>query len=303
MDRRLFLKRSGGAFLIMTNQASEIHNEKLPKVRFGMVADPHFAKTQILWERFYDQSAAKLADAVNTFNNRKLDFIIELGDLKDQGDPPDRQETIGFLVEIENVLSKFNGPVYHVPGNHDMDSISKAEFLRNIINHGQAKAKSYYSFINNGLKFIVLDANYNEDGSDYDSGNNNCTYCKIPEIQIEWLQNELNTNDLPVIVFTHQLTDYFSGVPEDYCIKNAAAITEILEAGKNVLAVFQGHYHDGNYSFRNGIHYYTMKAMVEKSLPENNSYAIVEVDNDLNIYIEGFYNCEDFEMKNSTKTI
>jgi alkaline phosphatase len=35
-----------------------------------------------------------------------------------------------------------------------------------------------------------------------------------------------------------------------------------------------------------------MKAMVEGAYPANNSYAIVEIDNDLNISIDGFYNCE-----------
>ena len=37
--------------------------------------------------------------------------------------------------------------------------------------------------------------------------------------------------------------------------------------------------------------------MVEESLPENNSYAVVEVDDDLNISITGYYNCDDFLMK------
>ena len=39
-----------------------------------------------------------------------------------------------------------------------------------------------------------------------------------------------------------------------------------------------------------------MKGMIEGSLPENNSFAIVEIDKSLNIYIEGFYNCENKEM-------
>ena len=269
------------------------------KIRFGLVADAHFAQTETLWARYYVQSKAKLNDAINTFNESDLDFVIELGDFKDEGNPPNREETIEFLVEIEDVLSRFRGPVYHVLGNHDMDSISKDDFLQNIRNHGQAKAKSYYSFINSGIKFIVLDANYNEDGSDYDSGNFDWTYSRIPETQKVWLQNELN-DDLPVIVFTHQLLDSFSGVSETHCIDNAPEVVEILEKNNNVLAVFQGHYHHGNYSFRKGIHYYTMKAMVEGSLPDNNSYAIAEVDNDLNILIEGFYNCEDYVMKASS---
>ncbi len=296
MERRTFLKKSGGAILLMASSATTSYAGLSKKLRFGLVADAHFARRETMWARYYGQSKAKLNDAVNIFNKSNLEFVLELGDFKDEGNPPGREETIEFLVEIEDVLSRFRGPVYHVLGNHDMDSISKDDFLQNIKNHGQARAKSYYSFTDNGLKFIVLDANFNEDGSDYNSGNFDWTYSRIPDAQKEWLQNELN-DDLPVIVFTHQLLDSFSGVSETHCIDNAPEVVEILEKNNNVLAVFQGHYHHGNYSFRKGIHYYTMKAMVEGSLPDNNSYAIAEVDNDLNIIVEGFYNCEDYIMK------
>lgn len=280
----------------MANRSSSLYSGLRTKIRFGLVADVHYADAETLWARYYRQSTAKLNDAIKTFNKAELDFVIEMGDFKDEGRPPDRQETIDFLVEIENVFKGFRGPVYHVLGNHDMDSISKDDFLKNITNHGQAQAENYYSFINNGIKFIVLDANYNEDGSDYDSGNFDWTYCKIPGDQKKWLQDELGRDKLPVMVFTHQLLDSFSGVSENHCIDNAGEIVTALEEHDNVIAVFQGHYHSGHHSFRNGIHYYTMNAMVEGSLPENNSYAVVEVDEDLNITIEGFYNCEDYVM-------
>lgn len=180
-----------------------------------------------------------------------------------------------------------------------MESISKEDFLKNIQNYGQEESKNYYSYINNGVKFIVLDANYNEDGSDYDSGNFDWTYSQIPYHQKNWLKNELKQNDLPVIVFIHQLLDSFSDVPNRLCVANADEIVRILE-NNNVLAVFQGHHHQGHYSYLNGIHFFTMKAMVEGSLPDNNSFAIIEIDNDMNIIIDGFYNCED-RILNSAK--
>lgn len=40
-----------------------------------------------------------------------------------------------------------------------------------------------------------------------------------------------------------------------------------------------------------------MKGMISGSLPENNSFAIVEVDPERNICIDGFYNCEDKILK------
>lgn len=226
-------------------------------------------------------------------------LVVELGDLKDMGDTPERGQTLSFLDEIEAKFQTFDGPVYHVLGNHDMDSISKSEFLAHTSNYGSAKGKPYYSFVRNQIKFIVLDGNCNEDGSDYDSGNFDWTKAFIPAGQREWLQQELKKDDLPVVIFIHELLDTFSGIDKELCIGNAEEIVSILEQSGKVVAVIQGHHHAGNYSFRHGIHYFTMKGMIEGSLPENNSFAVIEIDKDLNIYIEGFYNCKNKEMKHN----
>ena len=296
MNRRIFLKNSCSAFCVFACPYP-LFSVSGQKVRFGLVTDLHYAERKNKGNRFYDQSQDKLTDAVNFFNNKKVDFIVELGDFKDQGDPPDKEQTIAFLDKIEKTFSDFNGPAYHVLGNHDMDSISKSDFLKHTRNAGDAKGKNYYSFIRDGIRFIVLDANYNEDGSDYDSGNFDWTYAMVPDEEKEWLKSELDKDNLPVIVFTHQLLDSFSGISKLVCVKNAEEIVDILEKSNRVLAVFQGHHHHGNYSFRNGIHYFTMKAMVEGELSENNSYAIIEIDEGLNITVAGFGNCEDKLLK------
>ena len=80
-------------------------------------------------------------------------------------------------------------------------------------------------------------------------------------------------------------------------IRNVEEIVETLEKSNRVLAVFQGHHHSGNYSYRNGIHYYTMKGAIEGSVPENNAFATVEIDKERNIHINGFYNCENQFLK------
>ncbi len=296
MNRRLFLKQTSGAFCFLAYSNVPFFKTNT-KVRFGLVTDLHFAERGNNGSRYYDQSKNKLIDAINIFNKSDLDFIIELGDFKDQGILPEKLHTIAFLKDIEKTLNQFKGPVYHVLGNHDMDSISKNEFLKHTDNFGKAKSRNYYSFVYGGIKFIVLDANYNEDGSDYNTGNFDWTYSMIPDDQKKWLQHELDNDQLPVIVFVHQLLDYFSSAPKNVYIKNAEEIVGILEKSKNVLGVFQGHHHHGNYGFFNGIHYFTMKAMIEGSLPDNNSYAIVEIDKNSNIIIDGFCNCEDKFLK------
>jgi alkaline phosphatase len=104
---------------------------------------------------------------------------------------------------------------------------------------------------------------------------------------MHWLENELNCK-YPVVVFLHQLLDSFSDIHKNVCVGNAAEIVKILEYRNNVLAVFQGHHHSGHYSFRNGIHYFTLKGMIEGPVSENNSFAIVNIDPLLNITIKGF---------------
>ena len=58
-------------------------NEK--RLRFGLVTDIHFAHRNVHGTRYYEQSITKLSEAIDVFNRRKLDFMIELGDLKDMG--------------------------------------------------------------------------------------------------------------------------------------------------------------------------------------------------------------------------
>lgn len=296
MNRRFFIKTSYGAIFLSTGFPFGSGNCVFP-VRFGLITDLHYADRPLSGNRYYNQSKQKLLDAVHVFNNSHLDFVIELGDFKDQDNHPEKSRTLVFLDEIETVIRQFNGPIYHVLGNHDMDSISKKDFLAHTRNHGTAEGKGYYSFVHNHLKFIVLDANYNEDESDYNTGNFDWTYAQIPSKQIEWLKNELAEGNAPVLVFVHQLFDWFSGIDESLYIRNAKEIVDILEKTNRVVAVFQGHHHQGNYSNRNGIHYFTMKAAVEGSIPENNSFATVEIDRELNIHIDGFYNCEDQFLK------
>ena len=266
-------------------------------IRFGMLTDLHFAHRNPLNTRYYEDSKTKAQIAIEEFKKHDLDFVIELGDLKDMGPTPNKEETIGFLKEIEACIQTYDGPIYHVLGNHDMDNISKKDFLDNISNPGEANGKSYYSFKKKGVKFIVLDANYNADQGDYDSGNFNWEVALIPDHEIKWLAEELKEGDEPIIIFCHQLLDNKSDIYKGVFVKNADEVNQLLIASKRVLAVFQGHHHLGNYAIQNNIHYYTQKGIIEGPLPENNSYALVEILPNGDILVDGFSKCEDKVMR------
>lgn len=252
--------------------------------RFGIVTDSHYADADTVGSRYYRHSLDKLTECVEVMNDQKVDFLIELGDFKDQNKPPVEQKTITYLWAIEEVFQRFNGPTYHVLGNHDMDSISKEQFLTNVENTNIDRGNSYYFFDFNGVHFVILDANYKSNGTDYNHGNFDWTDTNIPPTELNWLRENLTAAHGPTIVFIHQLLD---GTGSVY-VNNAVNIREILEQSGKVTAVFQGHHHEGSYSYIEGIHYYTLKAMVEGPGEENNSYAIVEIRPDTSITITGY---------------
>lgn len=270
--RRDFLEISSLALagLALTRAADGRPQEA---VRFGMVTDPHYADTGERGTRFYRESTAKLRECVELMNREGVAFLIELGDFKDQDEPGIEVDTLRYLSEVEAELQRFDGPTYHVLGNHDMDSISKEQFLAGVDNSGTDSAASYYSFDQGGLHFVVLDANFRADGVPYDHGNFDYRDTNVPPAQLDWLARDLTATAAPTILFVHQRLD---GEGPVY-VNNADEVRLLLRRRGNVVAAFHGHDHAGGHNQIDGVHYYTLRAMVEGSGPDNSSYAIVDV--------------------------
>ncbi|MCP4256514.1 MAG: hypothetical protein GY774_03195 [Planctomycetes bacterium] len=300
ITRRTFLKSSLTSLAVLPISCALDNGSKARQrtARFGVVTDCHYADADENGTRFYRESLDKISECVELMNAKRVDFLIELGDFKDQDKPPVEKKTLSYLQAAEKVLKQFNGPTYHVLGNHDLDSISKMQFLKRVDNTKIDSNRSYYSFDSNGLHCVVLDANYRTDSADYDHGNFDWTDGNIPPKELEWLKRDLAVASGPVIVFIHQLLD---GTGSVY-VKNAAQVRQILEASGKVLAVFQGHHHSGSYNNITGIHYYTLKALVEGQGPENNSYAIAEVHSDGSITVTGYRKAESRQLTSSLVT-
>ncbi len=294
ISRRVFLRCAAGAALASCSctPGNLSSRGRRPAVRFGIVTDCHYADADPVGTRFYRESLGKLAECVNRMNAEKVDFLIELGDFKDQNQPPLEEKTLSYLRRVEAVFRRFHGRRYHVLGNHDMDSISKQQFLARVENTGIEADRSYYPFEAEGLRCIVLDANYRSDGREYDHGNFDWTDANIPARELDWLRQDLAASRGPVVIFSHQLLD---GTGSVY-VKNASAVRHTLEASGRVLAVFQGHHHPGAYSYINGIHYYTLKGMIEGHGEDNNSYAVVKVQPDRNITVTGYRRASSIQL-------
>lgn len=292
-NRRDFIASLGvvGAVLAMPAFGDEKSMESAV-VRFGVVSDLHYGDipdeikpTGLDGQRFCRESVRKLAEAVRTFNAHDLDFVIELGDFKDFSH--DRAGTLTCLDEIERVFAGFNGPRYHVFGNHDFDCLTIEDLAPRLLNNGCPMSQGYYSFEKKGIRFVVLDACYDSKMSHY-SSNNPWFDANVPPEEIRWLKTELKSATGPVVVFCHQRLDP-SASPQ-YRVRNASEVCEILEASKKVKAVFTGHQHMGSVYIHNDIFYYTVVAQVMDSGPDANGFAEVAVYNDGSLRIKGYAN-------------
>ncbi|MGO6904967.1 hypothetical protein ACCS96_32855, partial [Rhizobium ruizarguesonis] len=57
-----------------------------PLFRFGIIADPQYAAIapHVAMDRYYANSLAKVAEAIEVFNGEELSFVMTLGDVIDR---------------------------------------------------------------------------------------------------------------------------------------------------------------------------------------------------------------------------
>lgn len=293
--RRDFLKASIGSLAALMMGVRRLAAAPAPAaagLRFGLVTDVHYADADAHGVDFYRESLGKLREAVERLRADGAVFLAELGDFKDMA-PGEREErTLGHLIAVERAFQGFGGPTYHVLGNHDVDNLSKAQVLAHIANTGIETGRSFYAFTRGGVRFIVLDADFTRDGRPYDHGQFDWRDTNVPPPELAWLRGELAAGTSPVIVLAHQCLDGDGKLQ----VVNRAEVRAILEQSRRVLAVFQGHDHRGAYSRIGGIHYYTLRAMVEGSGPANSAYAAVDVHPDLSLTVTGYHRAVSMEL-------
>ena len=305
MDRRGFLKEAvTSALSLASAKALPVAADGMPGavVRFGVVSDIHYAERAMrpdgapVGDRYYSESCAKLREAVGVMNASKVDFLIELGDFKDL--TVNREGTLRCLDAVEATFAGFSGDRFHVPGNHDFDCLTPEEFFAHVRNAGQERTLAHYSFVRNGVTFIVLDGCYDSDMRHY----SRCTPwydSNIPPHEVAWLKAELDRAAGKVIVFCHQRLDVKAW--ERHAVRNAAEIRALMETSGKVLAVFTGHEHFGGGGRFNGIAYYSIRGMVVGQGEDESGYAVVSVLRDGTVSIKGYRKAESVNYSHSKK--
>jgi 3',5'-cyclic AMP phosphodiesterase CpdA len=183
--------------------------DRRPSIRFAIVSDIHHLAGEA------EEWLARVADSIRA---QEPAFCLVLGDLVENGT---QQE----LDVVKRHLDGLGMPVHLVIGNHDYLPDGSADPF-----HALFPGPPNYSFECGGACFIGLDTTA---GTPWEE-------TLIPEATFRWLDERLATLDAdrPLVVFTHfPLAD---GVPMRP--RNAGEVLARFR-GRNLRAVFSGHYH------------------------------------------------------------
>ena len=240
---------------------------KLSRMRLGLFTDLHFGDGIREGTRFCHLGLQKLDVALQAFAAARVDAIVGLGDLVDSAPTPEEEGR--YLRTVCMQMAAAGRPVYLVPGNHCVWSLTKQEYCAIT-----GVERTWRSAVLGGWQLLFLDGCFRSDGVDYGRRNNDWKDAMVSEEQVSWLRETLSVGDLPALVFIHQRLD----VEPPYGVNNAAEIREILQQSGRVRGVFQGHEHGGACTDIAGIRYTTVAGMVEGADVARSPFIVIEAD-------------------------
>ncbi len=213
-SRRNFLRTIGvlsGSLILPTGASALVRSLENP-VRIGLIADLH--------QDIMHDGETRLDVFVEEMAKTKPDAIIQLGDFA----YPNEKN-----MSVIDKFNKANRNSLHVKGNHDTDNGHTNEQCLEV----WGMSNRYYSQDIGGLRIIALDCN------DVGSPTHKGGYpLYIGEEQFEWLEEQIEKFDGPVLLASHQ------PLAGPYSIDNAKEVQLLLSkySDKVVISV-NGHTH------------------------------------------------------------
>jgi manganese-dependent ADP-ribose/CDP-alcohol diphosphatase len=229
---------------------------------FAAVADIQYADKDTAGRREFRRSAAKLEACAAALAAEHPAFTVQLGDIIDGG-----------LENLDRILPLFHrlpAPRYHTLGNHDLTLERAVLFERLGLRSG------HYDFAVNGWRFLVLDgmqisvrdeAGRREFARLKAAGAPNAQEWNggLGADQREWIRRTLRDarkKHERAILFCHFPVLAGASSPE-HLLWDWRETLAILDSEPAAAAWIAGHDHRGGYAERRGVHYVTLRGMVE----------------------------------------
>ena len=281
-------------------------------VNIGVFTDCQYCDCEASGNRQYRLSLAKLDSCITVFNSMKLDAMFHLGDMIDHG--------YGNYDSVLPRFAKFKAPLDLVLGNHDY--MIKTRYKAGLIDHRgltgnrqkehaegirdgyrteNGKTPGTYTVTIGKWRFIILngdDLSYFAPQDKEQVGERNDMVGQqymdlktngmpwnggIGRKQMQWLDEQLKAGGVDeknVIILCH----FPLYGKKDHILFNNNEVFALISSYPCVKAWFNGHYHAGAYTLKNGIHLVNFKGMVDT---KQNSFAVVTLTSD-SILIKGY---------------
>ena len=281
---RLNWSGSGGSWAESAPFDAELQpaNEDTFLFSIGLITDPQYCDCEPDGAKTFRSALYKLPVAIDSMNKFRVDFVMNLGDMIDR-----YYENYDSVYQFYQDLTM---PRYNVLGNHEFSEIPDSMMSSILQRNGMPDY--YYGFSYKNWRFLALDgtelAAYSRslhpdlagEGDSLfqavqDKVNNKASNGGIGRDQRKWIRDQLlsayNAKQ-HVMLFCH-----FSLYPDTVYLNlwNNEEIMALIEEYPHVVAYINGHYHYGNYGFRNGIHYIDQAGMLLTQ--ETNSFSVLEV--------------------------
>lgn len=207
-------------------------------MRLAIISDPHCGQPRRFFARLTGRhdlrNGERLAAIVDGLNGHRETFrLVVLGDLTDRGMPREYDEA-------RDALRRYRGPVWIVPGNHDVTSparlgmgFSLPAYDRFCLNAYSLQGESYYPHAVEceGYQLLLLDSSaHNERGTLFARG-------RIGHEQLAWLATEL-ADQRPTVVALHH---YPEKVNPTLAVEDAAELMAVC--ARQHVTIINGHKH------------------------------------------------------------
>ena len=149
------------------------------------------------------QTLGRLQQVRGIVEKQRPDFVLMTGDLVRDALRVGEEEARGYYDLYTEEVRRFPGPVWSVPGNHEifgierhLSLVSRTHPLYGKGMYRQRLGPNYYSFNYGGVHFVGLDS---VDIADL------WYYGHVDDVQLAWLKADLASlpPDVPVVTFNH----------------------------------------------------------------------------------------------------
>ncbi|WOK96595.1 hypothetical protein Cni_G05302 [Canna indica] len=260
--------------------------------------------------RYYRHSILVLQRAVSKWNDHKVQFAMNFGDIVDGFCPKDK--SLSTVQKVIKEFNGFNGPTYHMIGNHCLYNLPRNELI-SLFKMPSFDGHAYYDFSPSpGYRFVILDAydisaigwpkdhaitltamqilEKKNPNANKNSPNGMVGLEKrflmfngaVGKEQLLWLDSILrdsSKNKEKVIICCH-LPIHPKAASMKALVWNYEEVLKVIHSYKCVKACFAGHDHQGGYFVdTHGIHHRVFEAALE-SPPGSNSFGHIDVYHD-----------------------